>query len=189
MWVKSEYAGELAVLSTWLSLFLPLNVSFRPVGEFGEMLFLYFPFFQIQYTWLNIEGSFSQAGLRLGDGIWIADPVSASLFYQTGSSFTANVAWAGAGALFLLAFALSLALYVAEERVENGPVDPVRTIGALLGLAGVAAVVSTALFWQNSIGTHLPVGTLVVLVLAGTLLTVDRTESDVETPDEDVESA
>ncbi len=196
MWVRSEYASELAVLSAWLAALIPWNVTYATFGQFGSMLFVRFPLFQVQYSWLEIGagGQFNQSGIEVIDNVWLADPLSAYQFYERGATGTANAVWAVGAAVVALAVVLSIALYVDEERVESGPVDPVRVMGALLAVGTVAFAVSTWLFWRDGPGIPVPIGVVVLFVLSATLLTVKRTDGvedgdDERTgvPDENVE--
>lgn len=188
MWVKSEYAGELAVLSAWLAALVPWNVTYSTFGDLGSMLFVRFPLFQVQFERLTIDlgGEFRQSGVQVVDGVWVADPWSALQFYASGATGTANAAWFAGGVVVGLALLLSVAMYVNEERVEAGPVDPVRAMGALLGLGSLLLAASTYLFWQVVPGVPIPVGVVVLLVLSATLLTVERTDAP---PGEDPEAA
>lgn len=78
---------------------------------------------------------------------------------------------AGAAAL---ALALSVLYYVAEERVERSPADPVRIMGALLGTAACVFAASTVLRWRSKTGVTVPVIPLFTVVLSVTLLRVER---------------
>jgi uncharacterized protein (TIGR04206 family) len=183
MWVKSEYAGELAVVSAWLAALIPWNVHHSTFGSLGSTLFVRFPFLQIQYSWLFVEDApgFSQTGVELfGTGIWVADPVT-TLLSPGGVSRNipeANVLWLVGAAILAAAFALSLALYSGEQRVESlFPVDPVRLMGGLLGAGALAFAAATWRLWSSLPGLPLPIGVAVVVLLAITLLTVDRTDT------------
>lgn len=173
MWVRSEYAGELAVLSAWLSALLPWNVTLSSFGSLGSVLFVRFPLFQVQYNWTKIGGTLP--GVKVVNRVWVADPLTTSQFYAGGPSGVANLVWAVGGGCVALAVVLSFALYLREDRVERGPVDPVRAMGALLGVGALAFTASTYLFWTRYPGVPIPVGLPVLYLLAGTLLTVDRT--------------
>lgn len=193
MWVRSEYAGELAVLSAWLSALLPWNVTYSEFGPLGSTLFVRFPFLQVQFTWLptvEVDGevqSFRQTGFELVQGIWVADPVTAATSPEgVGLNIVGvNVTWAIGAGVVGLAVLLSLAMYADEDGVdERLPVDPVRTMGALLGVGALVLTWATWLFVQSDLpGFPIPVGTALLWVFAYTLLTVERapaTETAVE---------
>ncbi len=166
VWVRSEYAGELAVLSTWLSAFIPWNVMLSSVAG-GSVLFVRFPFLQIRYTY----------GVPFAEGSLILDPLSAISFQAGNSIAVAYQAWAVGAAVFAVAFAFSILYYLAEERVEALPVDPVRVVGGLLGLTGVVLAVATYLLLTRGFpGIPIPLGVVFLLLFGGVLLTIDRTD-------------
>lgn len=163
-WVKSEYAGPLAVLSTWLVALLPWSVTGFTRGEL-TLTAIRFPFFRVQYVF----------GVGLGDQnpfLWTWEIPD----FQVAPELTTagEIAIVGA-AVYALALGFSVAYYVAEDRVESLPIDPVRTLAAGIGLASVLFLASTALFVRHHAGVTLPVGSVVALALAYVLLTVDRT--------------
>lgn len=166
VWVRSEYAGELAVLSTWLSAFLPWNVMLSSVAG-GSVLFVRFPFVQIRYTY----------GVPFAEGTVILDPLSAISFQAGNSIAVAYQTWAVGAAIFAVAFVFSIVYYVAEARVEALPVDPVRVLGTLLGLTGVVLAVSTYLLVTRGFpGIPIPIGVLFFFLFGGVLLTIERTD-------------
>ncbi|AUV81366.1 hypothetical protein C2R22_06580 [Salinigranum rubrum] len=166
VWVRSEYAGELAVLSTWLSAFIPWNVMLSSVAG-GSVLFVRFPFLQIRYAY----------GVPFAEGTLILDPLSAISFQAGNSIAVAYQAWAVGAAVFAVAFVFSILYYLAEARVEALPVDPVRVVGALLGLTGVVLAAATYLLLTRGFpGIPIPLGVVFLLVFGGVLLTIDRTD-------------
>lgn len=186
MWVKSEYAGELAVLSAWLAVLLPWNVTYSQFGDLGSTLFVRFPFFQLQYTWLpriEVEGevrTLRQTGIELMTGVWLSDPVTATLYPEGVASNVvgASTTWAVGAGVIGLAFLLSLGMYFREERFEAAPVDPVRLMGGLLAVGALVLSVSTYQLHRAGLpGVPIPVGIVVMAVLAGTLLFVERRKS------------
>lgn len=192
MWVNSKYASELAVLSAWLSMFLPWNVTHSRFGDLGGTLFVRFPFFQVQYTWfpvVEVEGevrTLRQTGMEVLPGVWLSDPVTARLF-PTGVASNlvgANTTWLLGAGVVGLAFLLSLGMYFFEERFEAAPVDPVRVMGALLALGAIALSVATFQLWDALPGIPVPAGIVVMGVLAWTLLRVERKDFE---PDPDAE--
>jgi uncharacterized protein (TIGR04206 family) len=166
VWVRSEYAGELAVLSTWLSVFIPWNVTLSSVSG-GSVLFVRFPFVQVRYTY----------GVPFAEGTLVLDPLSA-IAYQAGNSIAvAYQAWAVGAGVFALAVGFSILYYAAESRVEAFPVDPVRVAGALLGLTGVALAGATYLLVTRGFpGLPIPVGVVFLFVFSGVLLTIERAD-------------
>jgi uncharacterized protein (TIGR04206 family) len=166
VWVRSEYAGELAVLSAWLSACIPWNVTFSSVAG-GSVLFVRFPFLQVRYTY----------GVPFARGVAVSDPLSAIAFQSGNTVVAAYQAWAVGAGVFALAFGLSIGYYLREERVEALPIDPVRLMGALLGLSGAVLAAATYLLYTRGFpGVPIPVGVVFLLIFAGVLLTIDRTD-------------
>lgn len=178
VWVRSEYAEELAVVFAWFAALTPWSVTFSSFDGFGSMLFVRFPLFQVQYLYgiPTVNGrTLRQSGVALTDRIYVADPLSSQAFYAGTEMGTASVVW-GVGALaFAAALVLSVALYLREERVAQAPFDPVRAMGALLGASALALAAATVLFWRAFTGVPIPLGVVLLFVFAGVLLTVDRT--------------
>jgi uncharacterized protein (TIGR04206 family) len=116
-------------------------------------------------------------GVPFAQGTLVSDPLSAISFQAGNSIAVAYQAWAAGAAVFAVAVGVSVVYYLAEERVEALPVDPVRLIGGLLGLTGVVLAVATYLLVTRGFpGVPLPVGVAFLFVFAGVLLTIDRTE-------------
>ena len=165
VWVRSEYAGELAVVSVWLSVLVPWNVSVATLSG-GSLVFVRFPFGQIRYNF----------GVPLARGIALSDPLSAFAFQQGQTIGTAYAAWVVGAGVLAVAVAYSLVYYAREARVESWPLDPVRAIGALLAVTAVVFGVATFLLVTRGFpGFSLPVGVLLQFAFAGVLLTVERT--------------
>ena len=163
-WVKSEYAGELAVLSTWLVALAPWSASI--FGQSGltvvALRFLPFRFQFIFGASINNERPF----------LWAWEVAG---FQQSAELTTAGTIGFAAMALFVVPFALSVFYYFQEERLEAAlPVDAVRLFGGLLGLIAVLTLAGTALFVRYFPGTTLPIGSLIAAAFAYFLLTVDR---------------
>jgi len=178
-WVKAEYANELAVLSAWLTVLLPWNVNYTAelVGE-GRFLFVRFPLFQVRYSF----------GVPIGRAIRVDSPLGAARFQAGGGSLALPYwVWTGAAVVLAGAVALSVVFYLREEWVETWPVDPVRLMGAVLGVGTVGLAVATYyLYVQGFPGLKLPVGLVLVAALSGVLLTVDRSSHATGTePDPD----
>lgn len=169
MWVRSEYAGELAVLSTWLSALIPWNVAYTSgIGE-GALLFVRFPLVQIRYSF----------GVPLASSLAIADPLSALAFQRGQTVAVAYRIWAVGAAVFSLALLVSVAYYRREAWAESWAVDPVRLLGGLLLTTGVVFAVSTYLLVVRGFpGIPVPVGVGFLLLFGGLLLTVDRADGD-----------
>jgi uncharacterized protein (TIGR04206 family) len=133
----------------------------------GSVLFVRFVFVQVRYTY----------GVPFAEGVAVSDPLSAVSFQAGNSIVVAYQAWAVGAGVFAVVFLLSVAYYLAEARVEALPVDPVRLIGALLGLSGVVLAAATYLLTTRGFpGVPLPIGVVFLFVFAGVLLTIDRTD-------------
>jgi uncharacterized protein (TIGR04206 family) len=162
VWVRSEYAGELAVVSAWLSALLPWSVTVID-REFG-VLAIRFVFFRLQYIY-RLELPNEQPFL------WV---FAAPAFEGTPGLTQASLVWLAGAVVVAVALVLSVAYYVDEERIEGLPVDPVRLMGGLLALGALVHTASLALFWRYQLGLTVPVGLVVMWLLAGTLLRVER---------------
>jgi len=169
MWVRSEYAGELAVLSTWLTAFLPWSVSYISRSE-GD---LQFTVVNVRFVLFNIHYLF---GIRIGQQRF-RDLFQ--LFFQTPAYFPDNQTqeswlWVAAAVFFLAMLALSIAYYAREDwLIEHSPVDPVRLFGGAFAVLGTAFGVATVMFYPHQL--TVPVGTLLMWVFAVMLLRVERT--------------
>jgi uncharacterized protein (TIGR04206 family) len=162
MWVRSEYAGELAVLLTWLSTLIPWNVSYATDGSGTAALFVRFPLFQVRYVF----------GIPLARGVVVADPLSALAFQRGSPIAAAYEVWALGAAVFAVALAVSLVYY----RREAWPVDPVRLLGTLLFGTGLVLAGATYLLLSRGFSSRpIPLGVVFLLLFGGLLLTVDRT--------------
>lgn len=164
-WVKSEYAGELAVLSTWLVGIAPWAVS--TFGDSGlRVVVLRFLPFRFQFIF----------GARFDNEVPFLPAWAVAEFQQAPPLQVAGHLGVAALLVYLALFLLSLYYYVAEDRLEAAlPVDPVRLFGAGLALVGLLSLGATVLFLRNFPGVTLPVGSAVALLFGGLLLTVDRT--------------
>jgi len=193
MWVRSEYAGELAVLSAWLSVLLPWNITYHgnapPEGE-AAVYFFRFAFFEIQFRrpWVfEVNGEttvatepleLTYAGTQLFGNVFVTTPPMSMQFYEE-TLAQASMAWTVAAVGFGLALALSLALYLREQEVSAAlPVSEVQLMGGLLALGALGTAASTVLFFQDShtTGITIPVGVVVVGVLAVVLLQTEKIE-------------
>lgn len=171
MWVRSEYAGELAVLATWLTALLPWSVSVlrrSPAGTDASFTVVNVRFVFVQFHYLF---GISLGEQSLGDVVQFVLRVPA--FVPANQRFESRL-WVGAAALFAALLALSLAYYAREEwLVERAPVDPVRLFGAAFAVLGAVFGVATAMFHQHQV--TLPVGVLFMWAFAAVLLRVERT--------------
>ena len=164
-WVKSEYAGELAVLSTWLVAVAPWSVSVFGDGAITGVVFRFLPF-RLQYLYgISIPNELNF--------IWAWEAMRFPEY--TG---LAGTLWTVGLVVFAVAFGASLYYYRRESEFEDRlPIDPVRLFGGLLGVIGLLTLGGTVLLNLSGgfAGTTIPVGALVAPVLAGVLLTADLT--------------
>lgn len=188
-WVKSEYAGELAVLSAWLAMILPWNVVYQPAAALNStVVFFRFPLFEVQirFPFLFEVGdrllsagnalAVQYPGTELFWGIFVTTPVGAISHYD-GYMQWGSIAWALGSVALLGAFGVSLALYLREEYFEQADTpDPVRVIGGLLGVGALATAGASVLYLLDSDlgGIPIPVGVLVLGALSVSLLRVER---------------
>jgi len=165
-WVRSEYAGELAVLLTWVSALLPWSVSLARISADITFAVVRFPFFLFQFVYgVQLTGA-ERPFLTVVDAPAFPGESGVVLAYQV---------WLVGAFAFALAFLYSVAYYLDEERIESGPVDPVRVLGAALVLSAVVLSASTWLLWQHFTGLSVPVGVLFLSLFGAVLLTVERT--------------
>lgn len=161
--VRTKYAGELAVLSTWLCALLPW--SFTVASQRGQTL-IHLRFLPVQFMY--------------GFGFPIEPPPLLAVWQIPGFAASAGVTaaawvWVLGSVLFLVPFALSVAYYLAEDRVTAAlPADPVRVLGGLLALVGLVFAVATYLLFRHQFGTTIPAGTVFLLLFGVLLLRVER---------------
>lgn len=188
-WVKSEYAGELAVLSAWLSMVLPWNVVYHPDAPVNStVVFFRFSVFelQIRFPFIFEVGdqlvsaanalALQYPGTGLFWGLFVTTPVGAIGHYNDYMEL-GSIAWGIAALVLLACFVVSLALYLREDATEERlPVDPVRLIGGLLGAATVATAAASVLYFldRSLAGIPIPVGVVVMGALSVALLRVER---------------
>lgn len=169
MWVKSEYAGEVAVLSTWLSALLPWSVSlfresFGPAGAVNAVWLRFLP-----GRFLYVFGAVERSGSPWN---WVWEVPG---FVASQGETTASFVWLAGSALFVFPLALSIVYYLDEARVESWGFDPVRALGGLLVASGTLLFVASVLLFVNQTGMTFPVGTMVQLGLGIVLLRAERT--------------
>jgi hypothetical protein len=167
MWVRSEYAGELAVLSTWLSALIPWTVTYTSAVGGGALLFVRFPLVQVRYSF----------GVPLARGIAVTDPLSAAAFQRGQTVAVAYRVWTLGAAVFALALVVSVVYYRRESWAESWAVDPVRLLGGLLLTTGVVLAVAAYLLTTRGFpGVRVPVGVGFLLLFGALLLIVERTD-------------
>lgn len=167
-WVRREYAGELAVLSVWLTALLPWSVSYFNQtigGRDVTVINIRFVFFQFHYVF----------GISFGEQT-LADLVQTVLevpsFVPPNQQLEAQI-WLGGAVAFALLLLLSVAYYARETALtERSPVDLVRLTGGAFALLAVVFSVATALFFPHQI--TVPVGTLFMWIFAVVLLRIER---------------
>lgn len=163
-WVKSEYAGEFAVLSTWLVGLAPWSASV--FGQSG------FSVFQVRFLPVRLQFIY---GAQIPQEQPILPTWEIATLQQSAELSLAGQLAFGALAVYVLAFGLSLYYYFEEDRItESLPVDPVRLFGGLLGVVGVLTLIASVLYVRNSPGTTLPIGSVIAVIFAYLLLTADR---------------
>lgn len=166
-WVRSEYAGALAVLSTWIAAALPWSATLLTVpvgGREATVVVIRFLYFRLQYIF----------GVSFGDQerpfLWVVEAPA----FNPESLALASWLWVAGALAAALPVALSVVYYAREDWTEAAlPVDPVRALGALLGVAGAALFASAVLFHAGQSATA-PVGAAFALAFAYVLLTVER---------------
>jgi len=182
VWVKSEYAEELAVLVTWLSLFVPWSLSYGSfsVTETSDLtlVILRFPFVAMRY----------QFGVQLLNGTTIDHPLGYRQEVVNAGGATANQLpgfdlWLVGVAILAVAFVLSLLLYFEVDALDDLPVDPVRLQGGLLLALGVVLLGSSAVLFATQSALFVPFGVVIYLVFGVILLRVDRAEFDADDDD------
>jgi uncharacterized protein (TIGR04206 family) len=171
MWVRSEYAGELAVLATWLTALLPWSVSV--LRESPQGMDATFTVVNIRFVFVQFHYLF---GLPIGDQS--LDSIVQFVFeipgYVPTNQIPEGQLWLAAAGLFALLLALSFVYYARDEWLEaTSPVDPVRLFGAAFGCFAAIFTIATAMFYQHQ--PTVPVGALFMWVFAAMLLRVDRT--------------
>jgi len=164
MWVRSEYAGELAVLSTWLSALLPWSAT---LFDRAGIVAVYIRFLPGRF--LYIFGAELPGEERPFLFVWEIPG-----FVATRGETLAAYAALGGALVFLVPLGLSVVYYLRETRVE-AVVDPVRALGWLLIASGLVFGVAVALLWRFQGGTVVPVGALFHVGFGVVLLKTERT--------------
>jgi len=165
VWVRSEYAGEFAVLAAWVSALIPWSVSFASQGGVS-LVVIRFPLLMLQF----VLGAQLRGGEQPFLPVW-----SAHTFPATEAVARAYLVWLGGAAVLGVALVLSLVYYAAEEDLETRlPVDPVRLMGGLLLATALVLSAATVMLWQSFLGGSVPVGVLFLYAFGYLLLTVER---------------
>ncbi|MFB6086908.1 MAG: hypothetical protein ABEJ85_00175 [Haloarculaceae archaeon] len=170
VWVRKEYAGELAVTFTWLSALLPWGASWVK-GTLGEgvtvtVVNVRFVFFQFHYLFGISFGKQPLAGL-----VQFVHEIPG---YVPNNQRLEGWLWLGAATVYLGLLLLSVAFYVDEERVTEAlPVDPVRLFGAVLGGVGLVLMAVSVMLFSHQ--TTIPIGAVFMTVFGALLLRVERT--------------
>ncbi len=189
-WVKSEVAGELAVVSAWIAALVPWSATVHTGGPLGSWLFmLRFPLAELQIriaSSVTIDGQdvpveqlLAQVypGWQVWNDVYVVDPITASLGYTQGTLQLGSLAWALGAVVVAVAVLLSVAMYIDEEgTAQRLPVDEVHLMGAILGVATVCFLAATVLYYRapDVVGVPVPVGVAVVGALAVALLRAER---------------
>lgn len=183
VWVKSEYAEELAVLLTWLSALVPWSISY---GTFAvtttrdlTLVILRFPFVGIRY----------QLGVQILGGTTVDTPLGFRQEVVSAGGGSVNQLpgydlWLAGVAVLAVAVVVSLLLYFEVDAVHELPVDVVRLQGALLTLVSLGLLGASYVLFTTQAALFVPFGVFLQLAFGVILLRVDR-----ETSDEPVESA
>lgn len=168
-WVRSEYAGELAVLSVWLTALLPWSVSYFNediLGQSVTVVNIRFLFFQFHYLF----------GISLGEQSWndlVQFVPEIPSFVPPNQHLEAQI-WLAGAVLFAVVLLLSVAYYAREDALaDRSPVDLVRLFGGAFAVLAVVFSVATVLFNPHQL--TVPVGTLFMWLFAGILLRIERT--------------
>lgn len=166
-WVRSEYAGEFAVVAAWLSALLPWSVSAASQGG-KSLVVVRFPLFRFQFLYGVDLGGLEKPFLTVLQMSNVApNPTTADAY----------TAWLVGAAVLAVALLLSVVYYAREKQVEAAPVDPVTVMGGLLLATGLLLSLSVVLLSQGFVGVTIPVGAVIVLALGVVLLRADRTGS------------
>jgi len=186
-WVKAEYAPELAVLSTWLSMLLPWSVAYQSDGPLGSILvFVRFSVVELQLRFpstitfdgvpIDVATALDQvySGFQIGGNVYVALPPTAALEYS-GSLALANGVWTVAAVVLVIAFALSVVVYADESKMQRLPYPYPRLAGVCLGTATVTLALAAGLMAldASTVGIPVPVGVVVMGLLSAVLLRVD----------------
>lgn len=201
VWVRSEYAEELAVVSAWLMALLPWSFTYgRPMG--GRYVAIRFPLFiyeSLQGFGLASHTGFLtpadaldravNAGLtdefgpeellaRYGTedpGLSVPSIADAATVTSYADGVSAYLLWSAGLVILVLAVLLSLLMYFETDVVDRWPYDRVRTMGVLLTTAAAFYAGATVMLYLQFPGIYVPIGPFLYFALGYVLLTVERT--------------
>ncbi|WP_336326168.1 DUF7549 family protein [Halovenus sp. HT40] len=164
MWVRSEYAGELAVLSTWLCAISPWAVTWVAREEASGYFF-----------WFHILNLLFVPEIELPGSrpLWVWGFLDFPVY--TGETYVSYL-WLAGTAVFTVALGLSIAYYLDEDRIQSLDIDPVKTLGGLLLASAILLAGAYVLLVQHHIGTTLPVGVAFQFIFGIVLLRTERLE-------------
>lgn len=171
LWVRSDYADSLAIACAWISAIVPWNITHTTEVVGGSLLFIRFPFFQLQFIYgLSIPGI---------DSPVIRNPLSA-ITYQSGRPLElVYQVWAIGAGFIALALALSVVIYLVPTPSEQQRIDPIPLMGFILSVAAVVLTIATYLLFTRGFGgVPIPVGVVILYAFGGILLGVERVERD-----------
>lgn len=132
MWARSEYAGELAVLSTWLCALLPWSVTlFSPQG-LTALTFRFLPLRLLYIFGAELRGE------RPLLFVWQVPG-----FVATPGETLAATAWLAGGVAFLVPLGVSVVYYLRDDRLERR-FTPRLTFGLVAASAGLILAAALA---------------------------------------------
>jgi uncharacterized protein (TIGR04206 family) len=152
MWARSEYAGELAVLSTWLCALLPWSVTlFSPQG-LTALTFRFLPLRLLYILGAELPGE------RPLLFVWQVPG-----FVATPGETLAATAWLAGSAAFLVPLGLSVVYYLREEGLE-ARVTPRLAFGLVAASGGLVLATALAAGLDGTVLGLLAVAALAPLV-------------------------
>lgn len=162
-WINERYAGEVAVVFTWLLAVSPWAVTwFRPTG-ITAVAFRFLPFRALYIFGTSLPGE--------RPFIWAWEVAEFQIEPEVVLAGHVGIA---ALTVMVVAIGLSIVYYAREEALVDAlPVHPVRVFGALHALLALLLLVATGLFFEFHPGTTVPVGAALAAVFAYLLLRAD----------------
>lgn len=169
LWVRSDYADSLAIACAWIGALVPWNVTYSTDVAGGSLLFVRFPFFQLQFLY-----GFSIPGV---DSPIIRGPISAAA-YQSGRPLAlVYQIWTVGAAIIALALVLSVTMYLVNRPSTEQRIDPIRLMGTLLLAAAVILTMANYLLLSRGFGGFpIPIGVVFLYAFGGILLRVERVD-------------
>lgn len=164
MWVRSEYAGELAVLMTWLCGLTPWAITWISDGDFNGIFFWFHPVNFLFTPGIELPGE---------RPLWVWEFLGFAVFQN---EVFVTYFWLLGTMLFGSAFVFSLVYYLDESRVESLRIDPIRVLGILLFASGISLGVAFSVLWQNHAGLTIPIGVVIQLAFGAILLKTERVD-------------